>query len=252
MATARPTFSLLSVVSNLERHKLASSEPFLLLMDIEYPGDGLPAIAGTAPMAQQHIRFVRNLDPVTFDAGDGLGPQVYQPFSFEVGDLKISTDGSVPDLEIRASNVMRTLQGVIEQYAGVVGANLYLYAVNAANPAGEPDLALAFTVKQTTSDAKQVTLKLGASSPLRRLFPVFLYRPNYCNWQYNSPALQAATAAGTPLPDPPGAQCGYLGPMTTCTHTLDGPAGCQAHANVLRFGGFPGIDTNGISVASVA
>ena len=254
MAATRPTFSLLSLAANAERHKLASTEPWLLLLEVVYPGDAA-ALPGQT-LVQQHLRFVRNIDPVTFDAGDGNGPQLYQPFNFELGDLKIGTDGSVPECELQASNVMRALQGLVEQYGGLVGANLYLYAVNTAHPAGEPDLALAFTVKKTTCDAKLVRFSLGASSPIRRLFPIHVYRPNFCIWQFNSPALQAATAAaiaaGKPLADPPGIQCGYLGPMTTCTHTIDGPTGCQAHSNVVRFGGFPGIDTNGIVIASVA
>jgi phage-related protein len=249
MSTTRPPINLLSVASNIERHKIASGEPWLLLMDLAWPPTA-------APSAQTHVRFVRDLNPFTFDAGDGNGPQEYTPFNFQMGDLTVSSNGSVPDVEVTASNVMRALQATIEQYAGIVGAQLYLYAVNTANPLGEPDLTLAFTVKQTTSDAKLVHFKLGASSPLRRLFPINMYRPNWCIWQYNSPALQAATAAaiaaGKPLVDPPGVQCGYVGTMTTCSHTIDGATGCQAHNNLLRFGGFPGIDTNGAAVAGVA
>jgi phage-related protein len=246
--STRPPFSLLSVVANIERHKIASGESWLLLMDLAWPG--------TNPVTDQHVRLVRNLDPVTFDANDGNGPQDYTPFNFAMGDLSVTSNGSVPDCEVQASNVMRALQQTIEQYAGVVGAALDLYAVNTANPLGEPDLALSFTVKQTISDAKLVHFKLGASSPLRRLFPILMYRPNFCGWQYNSPALQAATAAaiaaGHPLVDPVGAQCGYIGALTTCSHTIDGSTGCIAHSNLIRFGGFPGIDTNGAAVASVA
>lgn len=245
----RPAYSLLSVVANIERHKLDSGSPFLLLMDLAWPPN-LPAAQ------QSHVRFVRDVNPITFDAADGLGPQTYTPFNFKMGDLKVGTDGSVPDCELQASNIMLALQQTIEQYAGVVGASLDLYVVNVANPAGEPELSLSFTVKQTTSDATLVHFKLGASSPLRRLFPIYYYRPNYCMWQYNSPALQAATAAaiaaGKPLKDPPGIQCGYIGPIATCSHTINGPNGCIAHNNLVRIGTFPGIDTNGAAVASVA
>lgn len=248
MSTTRPPFSLLSVVANVERHNLASGQPWLLLMDLAWPG--------VNPVTDSHVRLVRNTDPVTFDANDGCGAQVYTPFNFQMGDLAVSSNGSVPECEVTASNVMRALQQTIEQYAGVVGAALDLYVVNTANPLGEPDLALSFSVKQTTSDAKLVHFKLGASSPLRRLFPIHMYRPNFCVWQYNSPSLQAATAAaiaaGTPLKDPPGAQCGYIGAMTTCSHTIDGATGCIAHNNLIRIGTFPGIDTNGAAVASVA
>ena len=255
-----PPFNSLSVASNLERHKLASGDPWLLLLDLVYPGDGLPAqppAPGAPPIVQTHVRFVRDINPITFDAGDGLGPQEYMPFNFSMGDLNVSSNGSVPDCELKASNILRALQSVLEQTAGVVGANAYLYAVNTANPAGEADLALAFTVKSTNSDAKEVTFKLGASSPIRRNFPINQYRPNFCAHDYNSPVLQAATAAaiaaGTPLLDPPGVQCGYIGPLTTCTKTVDGPNGCQAHFpnQVLRILAFPGIGTNGAASAGV-
>lgn len=227
MAGNRPAFSLLSVVSNIERHKIASDQPFTLLMDLAWPPNALPS-------AQTHVRFARELDPITFDANDGLGPQSYTPFNFAIGDLKVGSDGSVPDCEVVASNVLLALQQTIEQYAGVVGASLNLYVVNAANPLGEPELSLSFTVKQTTSDAKLVHFKLGASSPLRRLFPIYMYRPNFCVLRYK------------------GLQCGYTGSMPSCSHTIDGATGCIAHNNLVRILTFPGIDTNGAAVASVA
>lgn len=229
MSTVRPPFALISVLANIERHKIASGEPWLLLLDLEWPGTPTPGVT------TQHIRLARNTDAVTFDANDGNGPQCYQPFSFEMGDLKVDSTGSVPETEISASNVMRSLQSVIEQYAGVVGANLYLYAVNTANMGGEPDLTLQFTVKQTVSDAKLVRFKCGASSPMRRLFPIFKYYPNSCQWQYKS------------------AQCGYTGSLPSCSKTIDGPIGCAAHfPNApLRALAFPGIDTNGITAAGV-
>lgn len=227
MATARPPISLISVLANIQRHAIASGEPWLLLMDIEWPG------TPTVGVTTQHIRLVRNIDPITFDANDGNGPQPYQPFAFEMGEFNQSSNGSVPEVEIQASNVMRILQSLIEQYAGVVGANLYLYVLNTANPKGEPDLTLQFTIKQTICDSKNVSIKCGASSPLRRLFPLYMYYPNTCIWQYK------------------GVQCGYVGALATCSKTMDGPTGCEAHSNSVRFGGFPGIDSNGITAAGV-
>jgi phage-related protein len=227
VSTARPPFSLLSVAANIERHRLSSGEPFLLLLMIQFPGSADPTAT------QQYLRLVRNTDPVTFDAGDGQGAQVYTPFNFELGEIKMSANSSVPTLDLKASNVMRALQSTIEQYSGLVGAIASLMVVNTANPAGEAELAMNFTVTQAICDPQQVTLKLGASSPMRRLFPLFMYRPNYCMWQYKGP------------------QCAYSGSMATCTHTIDGAAGCQAHNNVLRFGGFPGIDSSGASAAGV-
>lgn len=295
MSTARPSFYLLSVASNLERHKIASGEPWVLLLLLQWPGNANPTAT------QQYIRLARNTDPVTFDANDGLGPQTYTPFNFEIGDLAVSSDGSVPETTVKVSNVMRVLQSTIEQYAGVVGANLTLFAVNTANPSGEPDLTLSFTIKQSICDAKLVTFKLGAASPLRRLFPIHMYRPNFCCWQYKSAQCgytdPAATTGSTVNNSPyvtlasltgivpqmqlsgPGIPAGAtilsitgsaaelsanatatasgvaIQPsFTTCSHTIDGATGCQAHFGntVLRGLFFPGIDTNGAAIASVA
>lgn len=299
MPTQRPPISLLSVVANIERHKIASGDPFLLLLCMQYPGTTDPTAT------QQYVRLVRDNNPITFDAGDGNGPQVYTPFNFSLGEISISSTGAVPELELKASNVMRALQSTLEQYAGAVGANLTLYVVNTANPAGEPELAMNFTVKQSVCDAKLVTMKLGASSPMRRLFPLFMYRPNYCAWQYmgtqcgytttaiatattagsatvtlsNAAAITAAmmtagvsvTGPGIPKGTTLTALSGTTGTLSapatataaaaalsyfisTCSKTIDGTTGCQVHfpSSPLRGLFFPGIDSNGAAVASVA
>lgn len=225
----RPAINLISVLANIERHKIASGEPWLLLADIVWPGNS----SDDPNVVQQHVRLARNTDPVVFDAGDGNGPQTYEAFNFEMGDLTVGSNGSVPEMELKASNVMRALQSLIEQYAGVVGADLFLYVVNPVNPAGEPDLTLQFTIKKTVSDAKLVHFSLGASSPLRRLFPLYTFWPNFCIHRYKS------------------IQCGYTGPLPSCTRTLDGSNGCEAHNNQVRFGGFPGIDSTGATAAGV-
>jgi phage-related protein len=226
MSTARPSLFLLSVLANRERHAIASGEPWLQLMDIVITTD-----TGT-----EHLRLARNVDPVTFDTNDGNGAQVYEPFNFEMGECKISSDGSVPEVTITASNVMRILQVQIEKYGGLSGSELFLYAFNTAHPEGEPDLALQFQIKQARCKAKTVEIKCGAPSPMRRLFPTYKFWPNACIWRYKS-----------------GVGCTYSGSMATCSKTIDGATGCKAHfpGLVLPFGGFPGIDTNGITAAGV-
>jgi phage-related protein len=211
--------AVLSLAAQRDKSKLASGDAWILLLDIIWSGE--------------HFRLARNVDPITFDAGDGNGPQVYQPFNF---DLSIEEPGGsqLPTMILKASNVMRILQGIIEQYAGVVGATANIYVYNTAHPAGEPDLALTTTVMKTVCAADVVTLSLSAPSPMRQLFPRFLYRANFCMWvsKYKGP------------------QCQYSGSMANCDGTYNGPQGCIAHNNATRFGAFPGIGTNGIVLAS--
>jgi phage-related protein len=219
MAAGYSPMAVLSLAAQQDKSKLASGDAWILLLDIIWNAE--------------HFRLVRNVDPVTFDAGDGNGPQVYQPFNFELS-MEDPGSGQLPTILLKASNTMRILQSIIEQYAGVVGAIANLYVVNTAHPSGEPDLALSTSVMKTTCTASTVTLSLSAPSPMRQLFPSYLYRADFCMWVSNYK----------------GPQCQYSGTIANCDGTYDGANGCQVHNNAIRFGGFPGIGTNGISLAA--
>ncbi len=209
----------LSLAAAQDKHKLSSTASWLLLVDLCWQG--------------QHVRVVRNTEAVTFDAGDGFGPQSYQPLAFELTNAEAKNDGSLPQISLKVSNVNRLVEGAIVQYQGAAGATCNIYVLNTDNPSGEPEIALETVIIRTTTDAKWVTFTCGAMSPLRMLFPKRLYYQNTCMWRYKS------------------AQCGYAGTINSCSLTYDGANGCVSHANQKRFGGFPGIGSNGASVASL-
>jgi phage-related protein len=211
--------AVLSLAAQRDKSKLASGDAWIMLLDLIWNG--------------QHLRAARNVDPIQFDAGDGNGIQTYQPFNF---DLSIDQPGGaqLPTMTLRASNTMRILQGIIEQYAGIVGATANLYVYNTAHPGGEPDLALSTTVMRTICTADTATLSLSAPSPMRQLFPKYLYRASFCMWvsHYKGP------------------QCQYSGALANCDGTYSGTNGCMVHGNAARFGAFPGIGTNGAMIAA--
>lgn len=198
MAAGYSPMAVLSLAAQQDKSKLASGDAWILLLDIVYNG--------------QHVRLARNVDTIDFDAGDGNGIQTYQPFSFELTTEQSST-AQLPTILIRASNVMRLLQGYIEQYGGLAGASANIYVYNTAHPSGEPDLALNCTVTKTDCTAEIVTLSCSAPSPMRTLFPRFLYRASFCMWvsQYM------------------GKQCGYVNQSIT--------AASNAAAAVLTIAG---------------
>jgi phage-related protein len=213
--------AVLSLASVRDKSKLASGDAWILLLDIIWNGE--------------HMRFARNVDPIQFDAGDGLGVQTYQPFNFELS-VESQSNNQLPSMVLKASNTMRILQGIIEQYAGIVGATANIYVYNTAHPAGEPDLAVTTTIMKTVCTAELATFSLSAPSPMRMLFPRFLYRATFCMWVSNYK----------------GPQCGYTGTIANCDGTYAGVNGCQAHNNQSRYGAFPGIGTNGVALASQA
>ena len=218
MSAGYSPLAVLSLAAQQDKSKLASGDAWIMLLDLIWSG--------------QHFRFARNVDPVSFDAGDGNGVQTYQPFNFE---LSVDEPGAnqLPTILLRASNTGRILQGIIEQYAGVVGATANIYVYNTAHPAGEPDLAITTEVIRSTCTAELVTFSLSGPSPMRQLFPMFLYRAAFCMWVSNYQ----------------GRQCGYVpqpitatvaGSDTTLTIASIGsiaPAGTQLSCTVSGYTG---------------
>lgn len=217
MPTFPPTLSVLSLAAQKDKGKLSSADPWLMLLDIIWSG--------------QHVRVARNTDAVQFDAGDGNGLQSYQAFNFDL-TVERNSNGQLPSIQVKASNVLGLLQGFIEEYAGAVGATCNIYFVNTAHAAGEANIALTTLITRTQVTQDTVTFTLGAPKPQQQLFPRYLYRADFCMWTYK------------------GTQCGYTGTLPNCDLTYNGPDGCVAHANQQRFGAFPGIGTNGASIAS--
>jgi phage-related protein len=205
----------ISVAANLEKSKLASSEPWYALVKIAWPNGSV-------------LRLVRNTDDIPFDCGDGAGVQPYTAFSWEFDALEEKSDGSIPTWTVRCSNINRAMEAVLEEFGGGVGGNVAIFIVNAARLKREPEIELYFDITESTSNAKQVVFTLGAASPFRILYPRHTYSPDRCIWQYKS------------------AECGYVGPIATCSLQIDGANGCRAHSNQVRFGAFPGIDSNGV------
>lgn len=217
MATLPVALNVLSLAAQADKGRLASGDAWLMIADIVWSG--------------QHVRLVRNTDDVQFDAGDGLGPQTYTAFNFDLS-IERTAGTQLPSITLKASNVLGLLWGYLEQYAGIVGATVNLYFFDTAHPAGEPSIALTTTILQSAPTTQSVNFTLGSPKPQRQLFPRYLYRADFCIWLYK------------------GTQCGYVGSMTNCDLTYNGPDGCVAHANQQRFGAFPGIGTNGASIAS--
>ena len=224
MAAGFSPMAVLSMAAQWDKSKLSSGDAWIILLDLIWNG--------------QHVRLARNVDPIQFDAGDGNGVQTYQPFAFEV-TAQQNSSGQLPTISLAASNVMRMLQGMIEQYAGLVGSTANIYVYNTAHPAGEPDLAITTTVMSASSTAETVTLSCSASSPMRSLFPKYLYRATFCMWVssykgkwcgYTSqPVTAASNAAAAVLTIQ---SIGFAAPVgTTLTAAISGFTGAWAAAN---------------------
>lgn len=91
----------------------------------------------------------------------------------------------------------------------------------------EPEVLDRFEIISASSSDFQVSWTLGMQNLIDQKFPGRTQFRDRCGLRYK------------------GSECGYVGPLPTCSYTLTGSNGCQAHNNAPQFGGFPGLMNNG-------
>ena len=201
----------------VEKNQIATGSAWILLVEI------------TLPDEVTILRFARNNENVVFDG------ETYYQFPFEIDPIDNQSRGQIPQVNLKISNVTRTLQTYLEQFEGGIGSTVRLIVINSAHlddvtPAEYAELELNFEVVGAEADANYATFTLGVPNPLSKLFPLHRFIANHCNWASRFK----------------GAECGYVGVATTCDGTL---TNCRILNNSARFGGFIGLDLGGVRFA---
>ena len=106
-----------------------------------------------------------------------------------------------------------------------------MHVVNAGALTQGPEITEYFEVITASAENFRCSFGLGADSEVMKTFPRRRQTKDFCQWRYK------------------GKQCGYTGALATCDLTLQGPNGCAAHNNTIRFGGYPGLNSNGLRYA---
>lgn len=203
----------LSVASILEKNKVASNIPFVLLAKIEI-------FDSTQQTFVETVYVANNTENLTFDGN------TYVAFPFTI-DLRYEA-GSIPDISLSAVDFQKVLLGKLNTYGGATGSRITIYIVNTGNLAAGPEIEEVFEVISASANEFKITLRLGAESVIARTFPGRTQMKDRCSWRYKS------------------AECGYTGGLASCDLSLQGPNGCAAHNNTINFGGFPAIQNRGI------
>lgn len=206
----------LSSTAIQEKNALATDGVFLICLKVIVPG--------TDP-----IYLVRNTDDIVW-AG-----QTYQAFPFELDEIGQGKDGSVPQVNLRISNVTGVMESYVQAYDAYCKANGYsritvsIYVINSKNLVDPtPECEHEFILKNPSSTAQWMTFILSASNPFRLRSPMNRILKNYCSYRFKD------------------ARCQYAGAVTTCDHTL--PT-CRVLGNSIHFGGFPSAGTGGLNVS---
>ena len=200
----------LSAAAILEKNKLASDAPWLVLLEL--------SLEGTT------IRVVRNTEDVTWNG------YTWTAFPFALDETGETSRGEVPQLALRISNVSRVMQSYFEGSGGAVGSQVIVRVVHADHlDLTTAEVEEVFEVVESRADAVWVTLMLGLRNPMMLRFPRHRFLRTHCRWKFR------------------GTECGYTGSETMCDRTL---TACQARGNTARFGGFPNLPGEGIYVTS--
>ena len=207
----------LSSIAIQEKNALATDGVFLLALKILIPG--------TDP-----VYVVRNTEDIVW-AGT-----TYQAFPFEIDEIGQGKDGSVPQVNLRVSNVGRAMEAYVQAYDAYSKANGYariyvtVYVINSKNLSdATPECAHEFILKNPASTEQWMTFVLSASNPFKMRSPKNRILKNFCTHVFKD------------------TRCAYSGGVASCDHTL---VTCRNLGNSPRFGGFPSAGSGGLNVSS--
>ncbi|MET2951345.1 hypothetical protein ABXV18_24995 [Vibrio owensii] len=198
----------LSVQTIIEKNKLASTVPFLIMLEVD-------VIDKQTGNIVSQIYVVRNSDDVRYKN------RVYVAVDFEISFK--SAEGEQASVSLNIKDYKRSFQSVMQQYAGGVGSVVRLMVVNAAALDKDPDILETFQIVSASARNYEVSWTLGSVDLLSVRTPKRRQMRNRCAWQYKSK------------------ECGYKGSLPRCDLSLNGSNGCSVHQNENNYGGFPGI-----------
>lgn len=155
----------------IEKNKTVTGSAWLWLLDILFVGEIEP------------VRFVKNTEDITY----GIYPDdhLYTAMPFSIDVIKDDKSGTIENLVLKFSNVMRILEPYLEELDGGIGGVVTLRLINSDYLNEEPALLRTFEIIATETDANFVTATLGAPNPISRRFPLLIYRASHCNWHFN-------------------------------------------------------------------
>lgn len=159
--------------------------------------------------------------------------KVYYAAALEVSEIISSNDGSLEGISVICSNVSQELTALIESNT-LIDKNCWTRDVHRTSGALADVVENKFQVKAIDIRLETITFTAGHMNLLGKPCPGRTFERDWCPVVFK------------------GADCGYIGSLLSCDHTLNGSNGCKAKgadevANGLpkihpkRFGAFAGL-----------
>ena len=206
----------LNTTTKTEKNKLNSNSVWLTMLEI------------TIPSVPETLRIVNNNEDVAWNS------KTWLKFPFELDDISQSSNAEISQSQIKVGNVKNIIGQYIRQYDAFVKVNgftaitVVLYIVNSKDLAN-PTAVYSTNLILTTSSLNhlEVSFTVSARDLYRARTPQTRMFPNSCRFKFKSTL------------------CGYTGAETSCNKTL---SRCRQLLNSKRYGGFPSIGNQGVSV----
>lgn len=162
----------LSIASILEKNRIDSDVPFLMLLDIE-------VVNPSTGMIDETIHVVRNNEDIV------VAGQTYVAAMF---DIEFSYEsGGQPNINASVNDYTGALQARLEAYNGGIGFNITMSIVDGSNLANPPEIAETFTVLSASVQDYVISFQLGAENEVMMAFPRRRQDRDFCAWRYKSP-----------------------------------------------------------------
>mgnify|MGYP000887085035 CR=1 FL=1 len=114
----------------IQRNELRAAHPWAWLFEFEIP---------TTPPTR--LRLTPNPESIAFGTDSAGTPLVYSPYPIRIGQLRETTGGDIPSVDITVGNPERMLSAYVEQYDGLIGQPVRAILVNLAD-LGNPESKL--------------------------------------------------------------------------------------------------------------
>lgn len=207
---------MLSDITKIEKNQLNSNSVWLSMLEIN-----IPSVAET-------LRIVNNNEDITWKSFTWL------KFPFELDEISQSANAETSQFQIKVGNVKNIIGQYIRQYDAYVKTNgfeaitVVLYIVNSKDLANTTPVYSTNLILTTSNlNHLEVSFTVSARDLFRARTPQTRMFPNSCRFKFKSTL------------------CGYAGAISTCDKSL---SRCRQLGNSKRYGGFPAIGNQGVSI----
>lgn len=207
---------MLSNTTKIEKNQLNSNSVWLSMLEIN-----IPSVAET-------LRIVNNNEDITWKGFTWL------KFPFELDEISQNANAETSQFQIKVGNVKNIIGQYIRQYDAYVKTNgfapitVILYIINSKDLANTiPVYSTNLILTTSNLNHLEVSFTVSARDLFRARTPQTRMFPNSCRFKFKSTL------------------CGYSGVVSTCDKSL---SRCRQLDNSKRYGGFPAIGNQGVSI----